>query len=335
MTAHDCARIEELISARMDGATSPEEDARIERHLRDCADCRATALAFSHVDREVSAYLRATPVPAIARPWREARRTPLFAQGLLTRWRPATLALTTILVLVVASVLAFGAFQGKTRPAQQTSAPQSAYTTSGGAAPSTAPSTAASAAPTATNPVVRSAAPALAPAAPSAAPSSAPAVGARATAASGGSTPTASSAPAASSAPGGAASSAASGTPSSVPMIGAGSALNPINPVQQLRLASATMLVICRPDCAASPQGATTLTEVVALLDTPLKRVSPATPTATIGAAATVLRFTLADGPQVELRYSPDSGQLGLPDGTLLLAPSTLREVLSSPVRQP
>ncbi len=302
MTAHDCARIEELISARMDGATSPEEDARIERHLRDCADCRATALAFSHVDREVSAYLRATPVPAIARPWREARRTPLFAQGLLTRWRPATLALTTILVLVVASVLAFGAFRGKTRPAQQTSAPQSAHTTSGGAAPSTAPSTAASAAPTAANPVVRSAAP-----------SSAPAVGARATAAS----------------------SAASGTPSSVPMIGAGSALNPINPVQQLRLASATMLVICRPDCAASPQGATTLTEVVALLDTPLKRVSPATPTATTGAAATVLRFTLADGPQVELRYSSDSGQLGLPDGTLLLAPSTLREVLSSPVRQP
>jgi len=118
-------------------------------------------------------------------------------------------------------------------------------------------------------------------------------------------------------------------------MIGAGSDLNPINPVQQLRLASATMLVICRPDCAASPQGATTLTEVVALLDIPLKRVSPATPTATTGAAATVLRFTLANGPQVELRYSPDSGQLGLPDGTLLLAPSTLREVLSSPVRQP
>lgn len=320
MTAHDCARIEELLSARMDGATTPEEDARVARHLRDCADCRATALAFSHVDREVSAYLRAIPVPAIAAPWREARRTPLFVQGLLARWRPAALALTTILVLVVASVLAFGAFRGNTRPAQQTSsAPQSAYTTSGGAATSAAVSQAASQA--------SRAAPTAAAVVPSAAPTMAPAIGARAAAASG--------APAASSAPGGAASSAAGSTPSSGTPLGGSDPATPINPVQQLRLASATMLVICRPDCAASPQDATTLTEVVALLDTPLKRVPPATPTATTGAAATVLRFTLADGQQVELRYSAESGQLGLPDGTLLLAPSALRELLSAPVRLP
>ncbi len=326
MTTDNCAQIEELLSARMDGATSPAEDARIERHLDDCADCQATALAFGRVDHEVGAYLRATPVPAIGTPWREARRTPLFIQGLLAQWRPATLALTTILVLVAASVLAFNTFGGNTAQRQETSAPQSAYTT-GGAAPSsaasTAPRAAASAAPTAAAAAAPAAAPAIVPPAPSTAPSAAPAAGARSTPASGGSAGSASSAP--------------SSTPSGVPMLGAGNATDPVNPVQQLRLATATMLAVCQPDCTASPQGGKTLTEVIALLDRPLPRVTTATPpaTATADAVPTVLRFTLADGQQVELRYAPEAGQLGLPDGTLLLAPSALRDLLTTPIRLP
>jgi predicted anti-sigma-YlaC factor YlaD len=327
MTKHDCAQIEELISARMDGATTPKEDARIERHLSDCTDCQTTALAFGRVDRELGAYLRATPVPAIATPWREASRTPPFIAGLLAQWRPATLALTTVLVLVVASVLAFGTFHGNTRQTQETSAPQSAYTSGGAAASSAAgaaPRVAASTAPTPAASTAPAAAPVLAP----------PAPAARATATSGGGGAAASSAPATSGAAGGAASSAA-GTPSRIPMLGGGDPAATLNPVQQLRLGSATMLSICRPDCVASPQGATTLTEVIALLDAPLKRVEPATPTATTSAAGTVLRFTLADGQQVELRYSTETGHLTLPDGTLLLAPDALREVLSASVRVP
>jgi predicted anti-sigma-YlaC factor YlaD len=313
MTKHDCARIEGLISARMDRATSPEEDARIERHLDDCPECRATALAFERVDREVGAYLRATPVPAIGTPWREARQAPRFAG-----WHPATPALTTILLLVVASVLAFGAFRGTTQTAQETSAPQSAYT-SGGAAPSAAASTAPRAAPTA---AAAAAAPSsAASAAPSAAPAQAPATraGARATAAGTGAAPAASSAP--------------SAATSGVPMLGGDGAPGAINPVHQFRLVTATALVVCQPDCVASPQGGRTLTDVIALLDRPLSRISPDTPAT--GPPAIVIRFTLADGQQVELRYAPSAGQLGLPDGTLLLAPDALRDVLAPPIPQP
>lgn len=312
MTEHDCARIEGLISARMDGATSPEEDARIARHLDDCPECRATALAFERVDREVGAYLRATPVPAIGTPWRRARRATPFA-----RWRPATIALTTILILVVASVLASGAFRGKTQAARETSAPQSVYT-SGGAAASTASRVAPTAAAAAVPSTAASAAPSAAVAMPPVT-----GAGARATAASGGAAPAASGAPRA--------------TPSTAPNTTAsaapGGASGTINPVQQLRLPTATALAVCRPDCVASPQGGKTLTDVIALLDRPLSRVSP--DTSATGSPATVLRFTLADGQQVELRYAPDTGQLGLPDGTLLLAPDALRDVLAPPITQP
>jgi hypothetical protein len=129
------------------------------------------------------------------------------------------------------------------------------------------------------------------------------------------------------------ATAAAGSASSSIPRFGAGGDSAEINPVQQLRLATATLLVVCQPDCVASPQGAQTLTEVVALLDRPLTLAAPATPTP--GAAITVLRFPLADGQQVELRYFGDSGQLGLPDGTLLLAPGALHDVLTPPVPLP
>jgi len=305
MTEHDCAQLEELISAQIDGATTPAEDARIERHLSDCADCRATVLAFEHVDREVSDYLRATPVPAIGTPWREARRTPLFAQ-----WRPATLALTTILVLVVASVLAFGAFRGNTRPAQQTSAPQSAYTTSGssgGAAASTAPTAAPSTA---------------ASAAPAAVPAMAPTIGTRATAASG------------------AASSigtpAASGAPSRV----AGSSPAVFNPVQLLRLDMATGLTVCQPDCTSSPHGADTFSRIIAVLNTALPVTNA--PTMQSDAKTVLLKFAFADGQEVELQYLPptpggdlSSGRLALPDGRLVIAPAALGEALAAPKSMP
>jgi len=326
MTEQDCAQIEELISAHMDGATTPEEDARIERHLGDCADCRATALAFARVDHEVSDYLRATPVPAIGTPWREERRAPVAIPGRFARWRSATIALTTTLVLVVASILAFGAFRGNTQPSVQTSAPQSAYT-SGGAAPSTAASTAprvaASAAPTA----AASAAPAAAPAMP-------PASGARATATSNAPAP----------ASGGVAGSfgtpAASAAASSAPSRAAAGSPPTLNPVQALRLDTATSVAVCQPDCTSSPQGADTFKRIVAILNTALPVANAPTPQ---GDAKTVLlRFTLADGTQVELQYLPSMpggdltpGRLKLPDDRSTIAPAALGEVLASPKSMP
>ncbi len=313
MTPHDCAQIEELLSARMDGATSPEEDARIERHLRDCADCQATALAFTRVNREVGAYLRATPVPAIGTPWRGTRRAPLLVQGLLARWRPTTLALTTILVLIVASVVAFGAFRGNTGRTEQTSAPQSAYTTSGAA-----PSTAASAAPRAaasTAPTAAAAVPSAAPStAPPAAPVLAPSVGARATVPSGGS------AGAASSAPSAAPHDTANGAAGSYPVY--------LNLVQTLNLNTATSVAICRPDCTVSPRGAETFSRILPLLDAYLPLVSPP---AQADSWSITLRFALADGQQVELRYDPSTDRLRLPSGQVVLAPKALGEALTPP----
>lgn len=161
MTSNDCAHIEELISVRLDGAATPDELAQIARHLDDCADCQTTVAAFAQVDQRVRTYLHATPVPEIAAARPAARRAGGFA-----RWRPATIALTTILILIAASVLTFRAFNLPTGPAQQVSAPQSAYTTSGGAAAPTAAGAAIGAAvPTAAGASERNAAPAMAPAA--------------------------------------------------------------------------------------------------------------------------------------------------------------------------
>jgi len=319
MTEQNCAQIEELISARMDGATTPEEDARIKRHLGDCADCRATTLAFARVDHEVSDYLRATPVPAIGTPWRDQQRAPIAIQGLVARWRPATIALTTILVLVVASVLAFGAFRGNTRPAAQTSAPQSAYTSGG-----TAPSTAASTAPTA-----------AASAAPAAAPAVAPASEARATAASAGAAPATGGAAESGGTP--AASAAASSAPSRVAAAGSQAVFNP---VQALRLDTATRVAVCQPDCTSSPQGADTFKRIVAILNTALPVASAPTPQD--DAKTVLLRFTLADDTQVELQYLPSmpggdltAGRLKLPDGRFTIAPAALGEALAAPKSMP
>ena len=315
MTAHDCARIEELISAQMDGATTPEEDARIARHLGDCADCRTTALAFERVDREVGAYLRATPVPAIGTPWRDRQRPPLAIPGRVARWYPATLALTTILMLAVASVLTFTTFGGDRRQRQETSAPQSAYTTGGGAASSTAPSTAASAAPTATAAAAPAAAPALAP---TAAARNATTNG-RSPAASDGSTPAASTAPGA--------------APSSAPALG-GALPTTFDPVESLRLDTATSVAVCQPDCASWPRGAATFERIIVALNAALPIADA--PTMQGDTATALLRFTLADGTRTELRYLPPGadladGRLQLPDGRFVIAPAALGEALAAP----
>lgn len=284
MTRTDCAHIEALLSARLDGAATPTEVAEIARHLDDCADCQTTATAFTHVDRRVRTYLRATPVPEIAAPWHTAPQTRRFAIG-----RPAMLALTTLLVLVVGAVLSFGPLNRDVRPSQQVSAPQSAYTASGDAAASADPT----AAPPPAGAAERNAAPALAPAAGGAAGNA----NARATTAG-----------------------------------NAGSAA-PLNPVQQLRLSTATNLTLCQPTCEPVPQATGTLAQVVAALDTPLAVIPP--PPAATTAPVALLRFTLPQRQQLDLRYYPTLERLQLPTGEFVSAPATLAEALGGLVTQP
>lgn len=280
MTRTDCAHIEALLSARLDGAATPTEVAEIARHLDDCADCQATATAFTHVDRRVRTYLRATPVPEIAAPWHTAPQTRRLAIG-----RPATLALTTLLLLIVGAVLSFGPLNRDARPSQQVGAPQSAYTASGDAA--------ASAAPTAAGAAERNAAPALAPAV-------------------GGATGNANSR-----------ATTASNARSAAPL----------NPAQQLRLSTATSLTLCQPTCEPVPQATGTLAQVVAALDTPLAVIPP--PPAATTAPVALLRFTLPQRQQLDLRYYPTLERLQLPTGEFVSAPATLAEALGELVTQP
>src|SRR5688500_17282327 len=101
----ECAQMEALICAAQDGAATPEERARVERHLAGCADCRASAAAFRRVDDELKRYLRLTPVPAIVRPWRNARarRAPLSGG-----WRLTIAGLATALVLLLGTAIIAG-----------------------------------------------------------------------------------------------------------------------------------------------------------------------------------------------------------------------------------
>ena len=97
MTTDECARIEELISAMQDNAATPEEVARVERHIAGCARCRATAAAYQRVDQQVRRYIMATPVPEIAAPWRnEPLIVPVRRGGAgLGHWRITLVGLAT------------------------------------------------------------------------------------------------------------------------------------------------------------------------------------------------------------------------------------------------
>lgn len=356
MTIDECARIEELISAMQDNAATPEEAARVERHIAGCARCRATTAAYQRVDQQVRRYIMATPVPEIAAPW---RNEPLIVPvrrggGGLGHWRITLVGLATIFVLLLAgSLLTFrslglnpsgptGRESGPTAVAQSVAdgpssapaaAPAAAIPTAaaafvppapagGGAAPaasaapatssggataptaSSVPRTASGAAPAASAGAAASAAPAAAPAA-SAAPAPAPAASAAASAAPAlAATPPP---PAATRAP--SASPPGPGSASSTPTFDNAT----FNPAQAYRLAGATSLTICRPECDAQPQTAEVLQRVVAALNQPLVREF--VPPSTVRIPYVTLRFRLADGQQIDIGYYLQVNILQMPDG--------------------
>jgi putative zinc finger protein len=331
MTTDEHAEIEALISALQDNAATPEEVARVERHIAGCARCRATAAAYLRVDQQVRRYIMATPVPEIATPWHnEPLIVPVRRGGAgLGHWRITLVGLATIFVLLLAGSLLTFRSLGLGQPARESN-PTSVAQVASGAAP-TATTVPATGLPTAAAALVP--APAAAPAA-SAAPANS------AVPAAGGAP-----APAASSAPRSASGSAASAAPSAAPAASAAASAAPaqappaatpaptraaasgtarpgstpafdtpaFNPVQAYRLASATSLTICRPACDAQPQPADVLQKVVAALDQPL---APAfVPPSTVTIPYVTLRFTLADGQQIDLGLYAQVYILQMPDG--------------------
>ena len=85
------------------------------------------------------------------------------------------------------------------------------------------------------------------------------------------------------------------------------------NPVQGYRLDSATSLTICRPACDAQPQPADVLQQVVAALNRPL--APKFVPTSTVPIPYVTLRFTLADGQQIDIGLYAQIYILQMPDG--------------------
>ena len=294
MTIDECAHIEELLSAMQDGAVTPEERARAERHINGCARCQATAAAFGQVDRQVRRYLMATPVPEIGAPWRtEPLVLPQRRGTSAGHWRVTAVGLAAIFVmLLTASILTFRPFANNQQQSASIARSTVAADTLGGA-------------------------PAAAPAA-----SSAPAAGQSASTA-----PTAAAAAAAiQSAP---TREAARSANSAAPATAAAAGGAQFNPTQLFQLADSASLTVCRPDCETQPQPEALRATVVASLNRPLTTVAPSSPTAEPERYLT-LRFTLKNGQQVDIGYYPQAQRLQLPNGRgLVISPPELATALA------
>ncbi|CAA9586081.1 MAG: hypothetical protein AVDCRST_MAG18-3853 [uncultured Thermomicrobiales bacterium] len=291
MTTAECARIEELISARQDRAASPDERAQVERHIAGCDRCRATAAAFGRVDHEVRRYIGATPVPEIAAPWRsEPFARPVHRGEGLGHWRATTVGLAAIFALLfTASLLAFRPFATE-RPQSASFANPTVVAATDNSAPEAGqvavavPTAAIAAAPVQPAPTQGAAARS----ANSAAPAAAPAAGAAAPAAP-----------------------AATSTRMAAPM---GGATMQLNPAQLFQLASTDTLLLCQPDCNGAPQPETLRAAVVAAINRPLAPIPPATAPGPPEPSVT-LRFTSASGRSIDVGYYPQSQRLQLPNG--------------------
>ncbi len=71
----DCSEAQTLLSGRLDGENTAEEERTLQEHLDACPDCRAILEAYQAIDRGVSA-LAAEPPEALARGVMEAVRRP-------------------------------------------------------------------------------------------------------------------------------------------------------------------------------------------------------------------------------------------------------------------
>jgi len=106
----DCAQAREGVSARLDGELSEHENARLDMHLRGCAECRAYAAEVE----TITAGLRATPLerPEIRVIMPRRRRIPMPPAAAAT-------AAAVLLTAIAGSSFALGrAFNGHGVPAR-------------------------------------------------------------------------------------------------------------------------------------------------------------------------------------------------------------------------
>lgn len=97
-----CADVELLIALRIDGATTPSEDARLDAHLAACPDCAALLAAEAAVDAALAARLGGAQPSAgfdvaVRRRVRAERRA-------VAGWIPDLLNAVGVLVVLLAAV---------------------------------------------------------------------------------------------------------------------------------------------------------------------------------------------------------------------------------------
>jgi len=110
-----CDEAQELITARVDGELSADEQLAIEAHLRICGLCRETFTAENRLKQQTKLAGRAITAPATLRQAIEGRiagRRPIFSEGSsesvrrwfdISGWRPAFAM--ALLLLAVASLI--------------------------------------------------------------------------------------------------------------------------------------------------------------------------------------------------------------------------------------
>lgn len=113
-----CRSAGRLMSLRLDGALTPDQEAQLDRHLERCPRCRATWAAMQELESRLRCVPWVEPRPGLA--GRVLARLPASRRSvvpaLLPRLHPgvATLAATALLVLgLMAIALMLGVAQGQ------------------------------------------------------------------------------------------------------------------------------------------------------------------------------------------------------------------------------
>ncbi len=94
----DCSEALTLLSGRLDGENTAEEERALQEHLDACPDCRAILEAYQAIDRGVSA-LAGEPPEALARGVMEAVRRPVKKRRFY--YGGGTLAAAALIALIL------------------------------------------------------------------------------------------------------------------------------------------------------------------------------------------------------------------------------------------
>ena len=139
----DCEQALDLISAKLDGALTAEESARLEEHLAACPACRALLADFEELHTELPRLAAQPPRDLKDNIMAEVRRSKVTPfQGKKKQWRWRSLAsLAAVLVLVLVGSSALRQWDGAASRAEQAPAAGDilAVTAQGGTAGDAAP----------------------------------------------------------------------------------------------------------------------------------------------------------------------------------------------------